>query len=350
MRTSCALIVVFTILLGSCASLADPPITLESPPEGPDTPATGSPAVDDDGPGESPPGAAAERPGPVARVEIDTLYARSPDPANEDPGELLGIERRAVLAEVNRIRALHGLAAVAYDERYDEEVTAAALIIAANAAMTHYPDDSMIGYSSAGAAGAQTSNIHISFSTNATAEPSIAHVRNWLIDDGVPSLGHRRWILDPFLPSIAYGRVDGRPAVSSQWSYVGGSALKVVHDEDARLDAAHTPEFVAYPYGEYPVEYANPRWYWSFAVVADPSGRWANQAVDLSGARVSVHAGNRKLAVADIRGGNAGCGLPIALQWRVEGARTGERYSVVVDNVNVNGDARRYEYDVLIVE
>ncbi|MFW6260025.1 MAG: CAP domain-containing protein [Spirochaetota bacterium] len=192
MRTRRALIIVFTILLGSCASLSDLPVAFEPPPERSDTQATGSQEAVD----EPASGSALERPAPIGRVSIDTLYARSPDPGDEDPGELLGSERRAVLAEVNRIRALHGLAAVTYDERYDEEVTAAALIIAANAAMTHYPHDSMVGYSAAGAAGAQTSNIHISFSTNATAEPSIAHVRNWLIDDGVPSLGHRRYEYD----------------------------------------------------------------------------------------------------------------------------------------------------------
>ncbi|MFW5745678.1 MAG: CAP domain-containing protein [Spirochaetota bacterium] len=197
MRTRRALIIVFTILLGSCASLSDLPVAFEPPTERSDTQATGSQeAVDEPSSGPAPERPAPERPAPIGRVSIDTLYARSPDPGHEDPGELLGTERRAVLAEVNRIRALHGLAAVTYDERYDEEVTAAALIIAANAAMTHYPDDSMVGYSAAGAAGAQTSNIHISFSTNATAEPSIAHVRNWLIDDGVPSLGHRRYEYD----------------------------------------------------------------------------------------------------------------------------------------------------------
>lgn len=347
MRTRRALVLSLTVFLVSCAGLADLSLAFEPSGEGADTAAPATTAADRD----APPGAADDgHPAPARRVAIDSLYARLPRPADEDPGQLLEAERREVLAEVNRIRALHRLAPVDYDSSYDDEVTAAALIIAANAVMTHHPDASMVGYSDAGAAGARTSNIHISFSTDATAEPSIGHVRNWLIDDGVLSLGHRRWILDPFLPAVAYGRVDGRPAVAGRWAYVGGAALKVIFDREVKLDAATAPEFVAYPFGDYPVEYASPGWYWSFAVVADPSDRWANRSVRFDSATVAVRAGGGELTVRDLRANNEGFGLPNSLQWRVEGARVGERYAVAVRDVEVNGESRSYEYDVRIVE
>lgn len=357
MRLTVVAVVALASTLVSCASIAQISFSAES---GPYTVTSTTDTKErDESPASSPQTAPVEepagspqvvRPATLVKVPASSIYERLPDPSRGNPGVLRASERAAVLDEVNLIRSLHGLAPVVYDERFDKEVTAAALIFAANATLTHDPGRTMRSYTEEGARGAQRSNIHIGFSTDPSVSPSIAHVREWLIDDQVPSLGHRRWLLDPFLPSVSYGRVDGRPAVASQWPYVGGSAIKVVHDTDARLDPARTPGYVAYPYGDYPRAFADPAWFWSFAVIADPADRWASRGVDFSDATITVSAGAAALRVRDVRHDNQGFGLPNSLQWLVEGARTGVEYEVVVGNVVVDGARRSFEYRVRVVD
>jgi hypothetical protein len=283
------------------------------------------------------------------RVPIGTVYEEVPVPSDGDAGALRESEREAVLTEVNCVRALHGLPAVDYAPAYDNEVTAASLIISANAEMSHFPSEDLHFYSDAGADGSASSNLYIHYyPVQDEVSPSQSQIRGWLIDEAVPSLGHRRWILDPFLPAISYGRVDGPPAVGSEWQAIGGSALKVIFDEDAVLDPSLAPSFIAYPQGTYPSELVAVDWYWSFSVLADPTDRWGNDEVDFSAATVEVTGDGGPLGVTDVSYDNDGFGLPNNLQWRVTGAEVGQSYDVSVQNVVVNGESRSYAYEVLV--
>ncbi len=290
---------------------------------------------------------------PAHAEEMDTVYAEPPDIANCEPGAVAEREKEAVLDYVNEIRSRHGLAPVTYDETYDEETAQAALLIVANNYMTHFPAEDSECYTEAGATGSASSNLYWGSPEEGHGDPllapSTANVRGWLIDEDVPALGHRRWLLDPFLHKISYGRVDG-PPVGDDADRVGhGSALKVIYAEKPKLDDT-APDFVAYPYGDYPVDLFKLGWYWSFSALVDPSDPWQNEAIDFSKATVTVRRGRRTLTVRNVSFNNDGIGLPNHLQWQVPDARIDVPYTVEIANVDVAGRLRSYTYDVMFTE
>jgi hypothetical protein len=291
--------------------------------------------------------------GPLYAEGPETIYVEPPDIANCDAGILADAEKEAVLATVNRIRALHDLEPVTYADEYDQEMAESSLIIAANNEITHYPPEDSACYSEEGAQGAATSNLAWSYPTDGSVRPLLApsatDVRNWLIDPDVPDLGHRRWLLDPFLQAIAYGRVDGPPVGLDADQYAHGAALKVSNG-DVASPPASAPDFVAYPYGDYPLDLFQLGWYWSFSAVADATDFWANDRVDFSRARVSVRDVARDLRVHSLATSDTAVGLPNLLQWQVDGVEMGRSYEVVIEGVRVNEEPRRYTYNVRLIE
>lgn len=283
---------------------------------------------------------------------MDTVFDEPPDVAKCEAGRLAETEIEAVLAIVNRIRRLHGLAPVTYAPEYADEVMESSLIIAANNEITHFPAADSVCYSEIGASGAALSNLAWSYPTDASVRPLLApsttDVRNWLIDPDVPDLGHRRWLLDPFLREIAYGRVDAAPAGEDPLLLAHGAALKV--QGEGPIEALErSPAFVAYPFGDYPLDLFEMGWYWSFSVVADAADFWGNTDVDFSAATIRVRGPRGNLTVSDIDTSNVAVGLPNLIQWRVDAAKAGENYTVEIDGVNVKGNIRRYSYTVRLV-
>jgi hypothetical protein len=288
---------------------------------------------------------------PTRADDINTVFDELPDVVNCEAGSLADSEKEAVTAIVNRIRLLHGLAPVVYAFQYDEEVMESSLIIAANNEITHFPPPDSVCFSEVGAKGAAQSNLAWSFPTDASVRPLLApsatDVRNWLIDPGVPDLGHRRWLLDPFLREIAYGRVDAAPLGGDPNLLAHGAALKVQNGGvDSPLDKA--PAFVAYPFGNYPLDLFEFDWYWSFSAVADPTDFWGNADVDFSQATVRVQGLEGEMTVRDVATDNSAVGLPNLLQWKVDGARLNRNYTVEISNVRVKDEVRRYRYNVRI--
>jgi uncharacterized protein YkwD len=286
---------------------------------------------------------------PVQAQSPDLIYDEAPDVSLCRPGRLQESEKEAVLDLVNRIRSLHELAPVVYDERFDAEVAQSSLIIVANNDITHYPDPADECYSAVGAEGAATSNLLWSFPIKAEDDPllppSTADVRGWLIDPDVPDLGHRRWLLNPFLRAIAYGRVDGPPAGSDSSDYAHGSTMKISGSE-LTAPPSFAPAFIAYPYGDYPLDLFELGWYWSFSVVADDANYRGNRNVDFSNAQVRVRHAGRDLRVNSVSFNNENVGLANFLQWQVEGADIERAYQVTISNVMVQGTPRRYTYQV----
>lgn len=291
--------------------------------------------------------------GPLYAESLEIIYTELPDVANCEAGVLADAEKESVLATVNRIRALHNLEPVIYADEYDREMAESSLIIAANNEITHYPPPESVCYSEAGAQGAATSNLAWSYPTDGSVRPLLApsatDVRNWLIDPEVPDLGHRRWLLNPFLHAVAYGRVDAPPVDGAAAQYAHGAALKVSNGDITRPpDSA--PDFIAYPYGEYPLDLFQLGWYWSFSAVADATDYWANDEVDFSEASVRVRGIAGDLRVHSLSTSNTAVGLPNLLQWRVDGVQLGRSYQVVIDGVQVKEEERRYTYVVKLVE
>lgn len=290
-------------------------------------------------------------PWPASAVQMNTLYETPPDVTRCNPGVLKQEEKTKVLNKVNEIRRLHGLKPVAYEPEDDPLTQASALIIAANATLSHFPDKSLRCWSQEGEKGSSTSNLHISYyEGTGNLDASETFVIGWLIDEGVESLGHRRWILDPFLKTISFGRVDGKPLVASRWDIVSGAAIKVINE--ARADIADLQsDFVAYPHNDYPSELFSLGWYLSFSALTDKEDPWGNRDVDYAGAKIEVKDdGGKLMKVSDVKHDNAGFGLPNILQWKVEGLRREETYQVKISGVKVAGKARDYAYRFKITE
>lgn len=277
------------------------------------------------------------------------LYADVPDVTHCHAGRLRDAAKAEMLARLNAVRALHALPPVRYEPSADAEVAEAALMMAANGALSHTPPPSWKCYTATGASGAGTSNLHGGLISPYLAWYSVAdELAGWLRDARSATIGHRRWLLSPFLQQIAYGRVDQALAEGR----TSAAALKVFRfaGEPAVAPVAPgtvLPDFVGYPFGRYPAELFAVTDLLSFTVVADKTDLFANAKVDLAKARVSVTAGGQALPVSElaVTPGNFGNGN--GLQWRVQGLRRGVVTHVTIAGV-VGAPATTYAYDFVL--
>lgn len=272
------------------------------------------------------------------------LYAVSPDIGACEAGEVTEATKEAALAAVNRIRTLSGLPTVAYYPAGDDEAREAALMMVANADLSHEPPPAWHCWTQAGYDGANSSNLFIHFgSSPASQYPPEAPIIGLLVDNGVQSLGHRRWFLDPFLAAVSFGSVHGESLVAAPYPHAYAAVVKVIGTGQADL-SGWGRDFVAYPYGDYPSELFDTNWYLSFSAVPDRNSKWGNADVDLGSARVTVTGPGGALSVSALSGNNDGYGLPNHLQWKVAGLQTDVTYTVAVSNLTYEGGPLDYEY------
>jgi uncharacterized protein YkwD len=278
-------------------------------------------------------------------AEAARLYQRPPDIAQCEPGQLLPAQRQRALAAVNQIRRLHGLSAVGYDASREAMATQAALVVAANGQLSHFPGPTWRCISDAGQKGARSSLLYGGVVSPALAFMDVdAIIAAWLSDAdnaGADGIGHRRWLLDPFLKDIAFGMVAG-PLPGGAMSMA--AALRPV-PAAAGERASAAQDYVAWPVGDYPQRWFDARAPLSFAVFADGTRKSLNRQVDYARAeiRVSAHDGGA-LPVSDVRADSEGFGLPNSLRFRVAGLRPGVRYDVLIRDVDVLGAPRDYRY------
>lgn len=278
-------------------------------------------------------------------ISLDELYDVKPEPSSCKEGVLKKSEKLKVLNRLNTIRNLHGLKPVSYNEADDALTAKSALIMQANATLTHTPDKSMKCWSAEGEKGSGKSNIHIYYSSGMKdLEESKNIVAGWLIDDGVDSLGHRRWLIDPFLKHVSFGRVDGKPVVNSEWDTTTGAAISVINNEDADIKDTKT-EFVAYPYQNYSNELFKKNWYLSFTALYDRKSSWNNSDAKYENAKITVtdESGNA-FSVHSVSHDNTGFGVPNIIQWKVNGLQDNVKYAVKISNVMIEGKAKDYTY------
>lgn len=272
-------------------------------------------------------------------------YDQAPNLAACEPGSLSEATKTQALLLVNDIRQLSGLPSVPYLNAGDQQTQAAALMMAANAALNHTPPASWKCFTQEGYDGASSSNLHY-FGSSAPDGPfhPIESILGFLIDDGVPSLGHRRWLLDPFLPGISYGSVHGTTLVSSDYPYVATAALKVIYTYDADIGSSEL-EYVAYPFHDYPSDYFQSNWYLSFSALVDPTNRWNNANVSYANATVAVTGPNdAPMTVSDIQWDNDAMGIPNHIQWKVANLKNLETYVVRITNVKNGSQSMNFEY------
>lgn len=275
---------------------------------------------------------------------IATLYSVQPDLSICRAGTLRPEIGQRVLAVLNNIRAYHGLPPVAYANSDEASVMQSALMQAANGSLSHTPPTGWNCYTSAGATASAQSNLYIGLGNGLAYTRNDDIVIGWLTDIDnlvLNSVGHRRWLLYPFLSTISYGRVAGRYQLSNK---ADAAALKVINS--AQATPASLPDFVAYPYQDYPQRYFAAGALFSFGVIANKSSNFgANATVNFSGATIQVRErGGGNLTVSQIAFDNDGFGLPNNLQWQVAGLRNNTTYDVTIDRVNVSGTLRTYTY------
>ena len=269
---------------------------------------------------------------------LDCLYLAIPDLAACDPGALKPGVGAQALAEVNAVRALSGLAPVPWDEGSAAAVQAGALMIAANAELSHTPPPSWTCYTATGAQSLGVSNLYQRWWKIAHQRTPPAEVIDvLLIDDGIETLGHRRWLLDPFLPRLSYGSVDGPPVADIEFDWIQASVVRVIY-EDAADPGLTPPAVVAYPMGDYPASLFDLDWYLSVSIVHDTSARSANSNVSYAGTTITVSGPDGQgLPILSPIHSDQAFGVPNHLQWKVEGLAVGVQYGVTLSGVLIGG-------------
>ena len=272
------------------------------------------------------------------------LYVEVPDVGACVAGALaVGAKNRALEA-ANQIRALHGLSAVQYSSRYDQQVQAASLLQAAAGYPGHDPEPSADCYTGAGAEGSGTSNLYGSpTGLLLNGDPAVDMV-GWTNDaknrSSVAAVGHRRWLLNPFAVHFAYGQVYGHAAQK---------AFRF-NEEPARVPRIEV-DFVAFPFEVYPFNLVLGDPPWSFSVIEDKSDLWGNQYPYFENASIRVVriSDEASLEIGGRYTDTSERGVPNVLSWQVEGWEYDTLYEVEIDNVTLqSGETRSYSYPVLI--
>jgi len=162
------------------------------------------------------------------------------------PGITSSTTNQATLSSLNYVRSLAGLAPISFSSTMNSAAQRAALIMAANQALSHNPSSSWKCWTSTGAAAAAKSNLALSY-------PSLKAgriVELYMDDPGSSNtaVGHRRWLLNPFTTTMGSG------------STPTANAITVVGPTNA---ARPNPKWVSWPSAGY------------FPNTMEPNGRWS---------------------------------------------------------------------------
>lgn len=352
MRQSFLLLAVSAAALSSCGGEdsqsggGSPPITVGTPTP---TPTPTPPPTQTPTPTPTPTapptggGTVGTNPGTAAG-----LYATAPDVGACKEGTLKPEVIQGVIDTLNEIRALHGLGTVGLSTPDSLGSQQSALMMIANNALSHSPPSSWKCYTQAGRDAAAAGNLAFSSGGFVTNEQVIA---GWLDDVDnltIDSVGHRRWLLDPFATSVAFGRVT----TGSGGSLRSSSVLKVFNLAQNGPTPTGLPDFVAYPFGDYPAKFFDARALHSFGVIADKSRRFgANTTVDFRGATITMRNASTgaNVSVSKVKSDNQGFGLANNVQFLPANIQQNVRYEVSIAGVIVNGNSRNFTYRFRIV-
>jgi len=239
-----------------------------------------------------------------------------------DPGRPSDESSRTILDGVNFARGLAGLTPVRFQRSLSAKAQKAALIMAANRALSHHVPRTWNCWSRVGAAAAGRSNLSYG---SGTLKPEDI-VPSYLSDRGAENVavGHRRWILNP--AASAFG--SGLTRTSHALYVVGPTST----------DNA-SPEWVPWPTAGW------------FPSDLEPDGRWSlasgSAGADLSRARVTVERDGTPLEVHRhpfVRG----FGMP-TIAWDIDGEVGPGAYTVTVTRIR-GAAAHRLTYTVRVFD
>lgn len=278
------------------------------------------------------------------------LYATPADIAACQPGMLKPAVTQQVLQTLNAVRALHRLPPATYSPGDEPATQQSALMQAANNQLSHTPPTSWRCYTAVGADASGASNLYGGSGNGLSLVSDEQVIAGWLTEVNniiAENVGHRRWLLDPFLGSVAYGRVAGRHATSGR---ADAAAMKVFDTAGPAGPTGPLPDYVAYPFEDYPARLFDTRALLSFGVISNKTSKWGNTNVDFSNAAITVRQrGGATLTVSRITYDTQGYGLPNNVQFAVTGLQASTYYDVTIDRVAVGGVQRSYSYFFRIV-
>lgn len=249
-------------------------------------------------------------------------------------GETSAAYKAATLRRINWFRAMAGVpASVQLDATFNARAQQAALMMAANNQLSHFPPTSWACYTATGAEAAGKSNL----SLGRAGADSIAE--GYMRDSGAnnAAVGHRRWVLYPQTQLMGVGDADGSVKANALWVF------------DANISGprpAVRDEFVAWPTAGYvPHAAVYPRWSFSFPQ-ADFSAATVTMTED--GAPLPT----RTEPVSTGVGENTLVWFPGSYADGMGWARpAGDTvYRVTLGNVLVGGVARSFSYTVVVFD
>lgn len=308
---------------------------------------------------------------------LKKIYKVQPNLKKGEIGILTDEEKNKAITQLNKIRKLHKLPPVQYTTSYEEQMNKGALIIAANGKITHNPQKNFKYYSEKGAWGCYNGNLYIekhtllSFKTKhlrlsrtnikkviKTLNPEIASAENiintFLIDEKVSDVGHRRWILNPFFYTTSYGRIDDY-SIDDDYHFITAATLKVLNfykkgDKPKAVNKTF-PDFIAYPFENYPSNLFKRYWYMSFAAVFDKNDYWNNKKVNFKSASIKIiDEFGIEIKITNQKSDNNPAGLPNNLQWKAKDLKLNTKYFVTIDNIVINYKIKSYKYWFKIIK
>jgi hypothetical protein len=255
------------------------------------------------------------------------------------PGANAAAYQDAVVRRINWFRAAAGIpASITLDNGDCTNDQAAALMMSANGALSHFPPPSWSCYTSSGANAASNSNLAIG---NAGPDAITAYIGDYGANN--TEVGHRRWILYP------QTQIMGTGDIPAQGNYYSANATWVF---DANLFGprpATAQPFVAWPPpGFIPSQLVFPRW--SFALSnADLST--ANVIMTSNGVSIPVNYQPYQTGYGE----NTMVWVPDGLDATSSStvfpfSGTDIVYSIVVTNIHVGSSTTGFAYTVALFD
>lgn len=225
---------------------------------------------------------------------------------------------QATLESLNFVRELAHLAPVSLSSTLSGRAQKAALIMAANRALSHDPPPSWRCWTTTGADAASKSNLAF-----AGTRLSAARTIELYMDDPGPSnsaVGHRRWLLYPKTRAIGIGATDDASAV---WVLGPTSRLRP------------NPAWVGWPTAGY------------FPAPLEPNGRWSLSAgssrMRFGHAIVRVYHGTTRVRIHKYRA-LRGYGKPTIVWQMPSGFSRAGTYRVVVSRITKSGSSKMFRH------
>ena len=209
-------------------------------------------------------------------------------------GRLADTSTKRQLNAINFARRMSGLTPLTLDASTVGDAQAAALIMTAKHAVSHYPPRDWPCWTRQGYDAAGQSNLYEGTSRESNSDKIEAYLDDW--GGGNHRVGHRRWLLYPYLDAVGIG---------------GTRTANVTHLFGSPFDqTAPNPQWVSWPAAGW------------FPSRLDPRGRWSlssgTDGTDFTQARVEVVYRKQAIQGVQLRTPDNGVGKP-TLVWEMPG-------------------------------